>query len=101
MAHGRQSSDDGSRLKKDARALEEKVDKHKDEQFPIGLTVLFTGDAVPGSHWLVCNGQKVLRSTYPRLAKVIGGAAVTDAEIELPAMAPPAGFLFYLWGPPG
>lgn len=91
---------DGERLRRDIGDARRDSTRAVEGLITHGFVALWADQAVVPDGWHRCNGGTVLRSRYPRLAAALAGA-VDDAEVTLPAAVAPAGFDYWIWGPPG
>ena len=94
----RQPSLEGERLRRSLDEAQRLAEKSRRE-WPWHGALIISSDAsdVPDG-WHVCDGSTVLRSQYPRLAAALAGD-VDDAEVTLPTVTAPTGFVGLVWGP--
>jgi microcystin-dependent protein len=65
----------------DMKALADAVDTDMTTVLPVGSVIAYAGSTPPAG-WLLCDGAGFNSTTYPTLAGVLGGAAVTPNLVE-------------------
>jgi hypothetical protein len=95
---GNQATQEGTRLQGETRDLREGLAKLESEVRIIGELLIVAAEAAVPNGWHRANGATLITSRYPRLAKACGASG---DMFTIPAHAPGAGLLAYVWGPPG
>lgn len=77
-------------LDSDGVPTDEFVETFSERLTPIGAIQIFSASGAPNTKWLVCNGQSLLRASYPALFAIIstnyglGSDLVTNTTFALP-----------------